>query len=143
MSHPNGTALERLDGYHALRHSFISVLAAQGKTWDQIAAFVGHLDPKTTRRYIHFMPRTEGRRWSRYRLSSEQAAPFNKGLKPGRVKRYGLLRGQASNSALEPAVTPSASSREGSAVASSRSSACRAYGGCHPQSAGKLDRGQT
>ncbi|MBP7937773.1 MAG: hypothetical protein KA354_24300 [Phycisphaerae bacterium] len=30
---------------------------AQGKTWDQIAAFVGHLDPKTTRRYIHFMPK--------------------------------------------------------------------------------------
>ena len=52
-----GTDFERLDGYHALRHSFISVLVAQGKTWDQIAAFVGHLDPKTTRRYIHFMPK--------------------------------------------------------------------------------------
>ena len=33
------------------------MLVAQGKTWDQIAAFVGHLDPKTTRRYIHFMPK--------------------------------------------------------------------------------------
>jgi len=32
---------ERLDGYHALRHSFISILVSQGKTWDQIAAFVG------------------------------------------------------------------------------------------------------
>ncbi len=52
-----GTDFERLDGYHALRHSFISILVAQGKTWDQIAAFVGHLDPKTTRRYIHFMPK--------------------------------------------------------------------------------------
>jgi hypothetical protein len=31
----------------------------QGKTWDQIAAFVGHLDPKTTRTYIHFMPKDE------------------------------------------------------------------------------------
>ncbi len=27
------------------------------KTWDQIAAFVGHLDRRTTQRYIHFMPR--------------------------------------------------------------------------------------
>jgi hypothetical protein len=26
------------------------------KTWDQIAAFVGHLDQRTTRRDIHFMP---------------------------------------------------------------------------------------
>lgn len=52
-----GTAFERLDGYHALRHSFISILVAQGKTWDQIAAFVGHLDQKTTQRYIHFMPK--------------------------------------------------------------------------------------
>ncbi|MHC4090735.1 MAG: tyrosine-type recombinase/integrase [Planctomycetota bacterium] len=51
------TGFERLDGYHALRHSFISVLVAQGKTWDQIAAFVGHLDQRTTQRYIHFMPK--------------------------------------------------------------------------------------
>jgi hypothetical protein len=42
-----GTDFERLDGYHALRHSFISILVAQGKTWDQIAGFVGHLDQKT------------------------------------------------------------------------------------------------
>lgn len=52
-----GTEFERLDGYHALRHSFISILVAQGKTWDQIAAFVGHLDQRTTQRYIHFMPK--------------------------------------------------------------------------------------
>ncbi|MFQ5463534.1 MAG: tyrosine-type recombinase/integrase [Phycisphaerae bacterium] len=52
-----GTDFERLDGYHALRHSFISILVAQGKTWDQIAAFVGHLDQRTTQRYIHFMPK--------------------------------------------------------------------------------------
>ena len=52
-----GTDFEQLDGYHALRHSFISVLIAQGKTWDQIAAFVGHLDRRTTQRYIHFMPK--------------------------------------------------------------------------------------
>jgi integrase len=53
----SGTEFERLDGYHALRHSFISILVAQGKTWDQIAAFVGHLDRRTTQRYIHFMPK--------------------------------------------------------------------------------------
>lgn len=52
-----GTDFERLDGYHALRHSFISILVAQGKTWDQIAGFVGHLDQRTTQRYIHFMPK--------------------------------------------------------------------------------------
>jgi len=52
-----GTDFERLDGYHALRHSFISILVSQGKTWDQIAAFVGHLDKRTTQRYIHFMPK--------------------------------------------------------------------------------------
>ena len=27
------------------------------RTWDQITAFVGHLDPETTRRHIHFMPK--------------------------------------------------------------------------------------
>lgn len=52
-----GSDFERLDGYHALRHSFISILVSQGKTWDQIAAFVGHLDRRTTQRYIHFMPK--------------------------------------------------------------------------------------
>ena len=51
------TDFAKLDGYHALRHSFISILVAQGKTWDQIAAFVGHLDRRTTQRYIHFMPK--------------------------------------------------------------------------------------
>ncbi len=51
------TEFARLDGYHSLRHSFISILVAQGKTWDQIAAFVGHLDQRTTHRYIHFMPK--------------------------------------------------------------------------------------
>lgn len=52
-----GTDFEQLDGYHALRHSLISILVSQGKTWDQIAAFVGHLDRMTTERYIHFMPK--------------------------------------------------------------------------------------
>ena len=30
---------------------------SQSTKWDQIAAFIRHLDPKTTRRYIHFMPK--------------------------------------------------------------------------------------
>ncbi len=54
-----GTDFERLDGYLALQHSFISILVAQGRTWDQIAAFVGHLDRKTTQRYIHLMPKAK------------------------------------------------------------------------------------
>ncbi len=55
---PAVTDFELLAGYHhTLRHSFISILVAQGKTWDQIAAFVGHLDQRTTQRYIHFMPK--------------------------------------------------------------------------------------
>jgi len=52
-----GTDFDRLDGYHALHHSFISILVAQGKTWNQIAAVVGYLDQRTTQRYIHFMPK--------------------------------------------------------------------------------------
>lgn len=52
-----GTDFERLDGYHALGHSFISILVAQGKTWDQSVAFVGHLDQRTNQRYIYFMPK--------------------------------------------------------------------------------------
>jgi len=43
--------------YHALRHSFISILVAQGKTLNQIAAFVGHLHQRTTQQYFHFMPK--------------------------------------------------------------------------------------
>ncbi len=39
------------------RGDSISILVAQGKTWDQIAAFVGHLDQKTTQRYIHSVPK--------------------------------------------------------------------------------------
>ena len=38
------------------RHSVTSILVSQGKTWNQIAAFVGHLDQRTTQRYNHFMP---------------------------------------------------------------------------------------
>ena len=52
-----GTKFERLDGFHALRHSFISILVSQGKTWDQIAGLVGHLDRRTTQRYVHFIPK--------------------------------------------------------------------------------------
>ena len=29
----------------------------QGKTWGQVVALVGHLDQRTTQRYIHFMSR--------------------------------------------------------------------------------------
>ncbi len=49
------TAVATLSGSPS--HSVTSILVSQGKTWDQIAAFVGHLDQKTTQRYIHFMPK--------------------------------------------------------------------------------------
>jgi len=76
----DGTEFERLDGYHALRHAFISVLLAQGKTWDQIAAFVGHLDPKTTRRYIHFMPKDTTRRLLAMCARLERGSDFRRAL---------------------------------------------------------------
>ena len=56
LGHEERFALDWLVTYHALRHSFISILVAQGMTWEQIAAFVGHRDGKTTQRCIHFMP---------------------------------------------------------------------------------------
>jgi len=34
-----------------------AILVSQGQTWDQVAAFVDHLNPKTTRRHIHLMPK--------------------------------------------------------------------------------------
>ena len=52
-----GTKCECLDGFHALRHSFMSILASQRKTWDLIAGCVGHLDRRTTQRYVHFVPK--------------------------------------------------------------------------------------
>lgn len=51
-------------GFHVLRHTFASVVLAEGETITQLAAWLGHGDPAfTLRTYVHFMPRsgTRGR----------------------------------------------------------------------------------
>ena len=49
-----GTGFELMSGWHCLRHSFISICVAKGLTWEQIAAWVGHVSRRTTRLYTHF-----------------------------------------------------------------------------------------
>ncbi|MCP4594828.1 MAG: site-specific integrase [bacterium] len=49
-----GTEFELMNGWHCLRHSFISICVSKGLTWEQIAEWVGHVSPKTTRLYTHF-----------------------------------------------------------------------------------------
>lgn len=54
--------MPREDGFHVLRHTFASVVLAEGETITQLAAWLGHSDPAfTLRTYVHFMP-TSGRR---------------------------------------------------------------------------------
>ncbi len=49
-----GTEFELMNGWHCLRHSFISICVAKGLTWEQIRGWVGHVSPETTRLYTHF-----------------------------------------------------------------------------------------
>lgn len=54
--------MPRADGFHVLRHTFASVVLAEGETIGQLAAWLGHADPAfTLRTYVHFMPKS-GRR---------------------------------------------------------------------------------
>src|SRR5690606_5524869 len=51
-------------GFHVLRHTFASVVLAEGETITQLASWLGHSDPAfTLRTYVHFMPKsgTRGR----------------------------------------------------------------------------------
>ncbi|MFE9621970.1 tyrosine-type recombinase/integrase [Streptomyces sp. NPDC006527] len=51
-------------GFHVLRHTFASVVLAEGESITQLAAWLGHNDSAfTLRTYIHFMPKsgTRGR----------------------------------------------------------------------------------
>ena len=57
-----GTKFELMNGWHCLRHSFISICVAKGLTWEQIAEWVGHVSPKTTRLYTHFYIQDSKRR---------------------------------------------------------------------------------
>lgn len=46
-------------GWHVLRHSFISICAADGIDQRLIMSWVGHLSEETHRRYLHLVPSTE------------------------------------------------------------------------------------
>lgn len=49
-------------GFHALRHTFASLVLSEGETITQLAAWLGHSDPAfTLRTYVHFMPRSGNR----------------------------------------------------------------------------------
>lgn len=51
--------MPREDGFHVLRHTFASVVLAEGETISQLAAWLGHSDPAfTLRTYVHFMPKS-------------------------------------------------------------------------------------
>ena len=49
-----GTEFELMNGWHCLRHSFISICVGKGLTWEQIRGWVGHVSPETTKLYTHF-----------------------------------------------------------------------------------------
>lgn len=51
-----GSKWERLKGWHVLRHSFISALAAKGVDQRIIDDFVGHCTEQQRRRYRHLIP---------------------------------------------------------------------------------------
>lgn len=54
-----GTRFERLRGYHVLRHSFASNLAAAGVRPDLIDRWMGHQTAEMRQRYRHFFPQEE------------------------------------------------------------------------------------
>jgi integrase len=64
LARPNGlawtkevmTRLQPAKGWHALRHTFCSRLAARGVPATQIQALAGHADLRTTQRYMHLAP---------------------------------------------------------------------------------------
>lgn len=46
-------------GFHVLRHTFASVVLAEGETITKLASWLGHSDPSfTLRTYVHFMPKS-------------------------------------------------------------------------------------
>jgi integrase len=54
-----GSRFERLRGYHVLRHSFASNLAAAGVRADLIDRWMGHQTQEMRERYRHFFPQEE------------------------------------------------------------------------------------
>lgn len=53
-----GSKWKVLRGFHVFRHSLISNLAEQGVSEPVIMELVGHLNRKTTGRYLHLRPTT-------------------------------------------------------------------------------------
>jgi integrase len=53
-----GSMWSVIRGWHCLRHSFVSLLAAHGVDERVIMKLVGHLNPETTKRYSHLFPST-------------------------------------------------------------------------------------
>jgi integrase len=52
-------AMPREDGFHVTRHTFASIVLAEGETITQLASWLGHSDPAfTLRTYVHFMPKS-------------------------------------------------------------------------------------
>ncbi|QQN79782.1 site-specific integrase [Streptomyces sp. XC 2026] len=74
--------MPRENGFHALRHTFASVVLAEGETIGQLAEWLGHSDSAFTLRvYVHFMP-DSGRkgiaalgRWLRQSASETASVP--------------------------------------------------------------------
>lgn len=54
-----GSKWEVLRGWHVLRHSFISICAADGIDQRLLMSWVGHLSEETHRRYLHLVPSRE------------------------------------------------------------------------------------
>jgi integrase len=51
--------MPREDGFHVTRHTFASIVLAEGETITQLASWLGHSDPAfTLRTYVHFMPKS-------------------------------------------------------------------------------------
>lgn len=73
-------------GFHVLRHTFASVVLAEGESVTQLAAWLGHWDPAfTLRTYVHFMPKSGNRGRAaigRFMSGAPQEAPEASGAVP-------------------------------------------------------------
>jgi site-specific recombinase XerD len=48
-------------GFHSLRHSYGTALAAQGVPMRKLQEYMGHVDIRTTQRYADYCPNVEDR----------------------------------------------------------------------------------
>jgi site-specific recombinase XerD len=54
-----GSKWDVMRGWHVLRHSFISICAAEGVDQRVLQSWVGHLSAATHKRYTHLIPSRE------------------------------------------------------------------------------------